>query len=85
MHRLERVNLHFSDKRSANPQSSAKPKRTSKTTDDIWQSMNLDQYLSDKVITMRKAIAKVMEESYSDILAYSERSEFPFHLIDKIR
>ena len=45
----------------------------------------MDQYLSKRAVTMRKATAKVCDDMYQDLLPYIEKTEFPSWLPDKLR
>ena len=61
----------------------AKPK--GKPTLNIWESMGLDQKLSEKVVKMRKDTAKMMDSIYKDLLPHLEATTFPTWLPDKIK
>ena len=71
---------------AASQAASRKVKSTSKPiVSDIWQSLKMDQYLSDKGIALRKATGKMMDDIYSDLLPYVEKAEFPSWLPNKIK
>jgi len=52
---------------------------------DVWESMGMDQYLSSRVVGMRKATNKMMSSIYQDLLPFIESTEFPNWLVDKIK
>lgn len=83
MNRLNQVNQHFS---AAPKQGGGRARRSLKAPiADVWESMGMDQYLSSRAVTMRKATAKASDEMYKDLLPYIEKTEFPSWLPDKLR
>ena len=52
---------------------------------DVWESMNLDQHLSQRAVDMRKATAKVMDECRKDLEPHIEDTSFPHWIIDKLK
>ena len=36
-------------------------------TSNVWESMGLDSVISERAVTMRKAVAKMMDENYTEI------------------
>ena len=45
----------------------------------------MDQYLSARGVSMRKATAKAMDDCYQDLLPFVESTEFPSWLPDKLK
>ena len=82
MQRLSALNMQF-----AAPRQGGAPKRKSlkPPISDVWESMGMDQYLSPRAVSMRKATAKVMDDCYKDLLPYVESTEFPAWLPEKLK
>lgn len=76
MNILKNLNSHFE------PQVAAKK---GKPTSDIWESMNLDQYLRPENVVKRKATGKMMDECYQDIIPHVNSTEMPFWIVPKIQ
>ena len=58
---------------------------TSPATTNIWESMGLDRYLSEKVIKMRKATGVMMDEVEKKLEPHVEETSFPHWIIDKLK
>ena len=72
---LQSLNNHF------RPALSAKKGPTL----NVWESLGNDQYLRPKVVDQRKAVAKLMEDNYENLIPYLNRCEMPFFLVPKIQ
>lgn len=66
---------------------SGAPRRKSlkPATTNVWESMGMDQYLSARAVSMRKATAKLMDSIEKDLLPYVESTEFPAWLPEKLK
>ena len=51
---------------------------------DVWESLGNDALLGPGVADKRKAVQKMMQESYQDLIPFLDRCEMPFFLIPKI-
>ena len=49
-------------------------------TSNVWESMGLDSIISEKAVTMRKAVAKMMDENYIEINKHVDATTFPFFM-----
>ena len=84
MQRLSQVNAQFAPaKKGGASGPKVKPKKI--PVADVWMSMGLDQHLSARAVTMRKATEKMMESISKDLMPYIESTEFPSWLVDKIK
>lgn len=82
MQRLQSLNLQFAPKAGGKIQG-GKSRKTPVT--NVWESMGMDQYISAKAVSMRKAMANMMDSIAQDFLPYVESTEFPTWLPDKIK
>ena len=80
MNRLDRLNMQFN---SSGTRAGGKPR--GKPVTDVWESMHLDQYLSKRVVDMRKATGKMMDECRERLYPHIEATSFPEWIVDKIR
>ena len=77
-HRLHMLNAHAKVSSSG-----SKPKKSNPTL-DVWQSMDLDAYLSPVAIKLRDKAAKITEETKDDLWEHVENSTFPMWIIPKV-
>lgn len=65
-----------------NQETSAK---TPKVMDDVWQSVNGDEFLSEKGRNLRKKTKEFMERIEPKLVEYTNKTEFPFELLEEIK
>jgi alkylation response protein AidB-like acyl-CoA dehydrogenase len=56
-----------------------------KIMDDVWATVNGDEFLSEKGIALRKKTRDYMTSIESKLIQYQNTTEFPFELVDGIR
>ena len=56
-----------------------------KSTTNIWESMGLDQHLTQNAIALRKATSQIMEDNYAEINRHVDGTTFPQFLVDKFK
>lgn len=83
MERLGNLNQQFEPTIVLKPNTVVK--NSKKAVLDIWDSMDLDQHLSQRAIKMRQATAKVMEENKEKLFKHTEETTFPDWIIDELK
>jgi alkylation response protein AidB-like acyl-CoA dehydrogenase len=53
--------------------------------DDVWLSVNNDEFLTEKGIALRLKTREYMESIESKLVEYTNKTEFPFEILDGIR
>ncbi len=53
--------------------------------DDVWLSMNNDEFLTEKGISLRKKTREYMESIEQSLVEYHNKTEFPFEILEGIR
>ncbi len=56
-----------------------------KPVDDVWASLNADSHLSERAIAYRKKTRAFMESVETLLIDYTNKTEFPFELIPRIK
>jgi alkylation response protein AidB-like acyl-CoA dehydrogenase len=56
-----------------------------KIMDDVWQSVNGDEFLSEKGRELRKKTREFITRVEPKLLEYTNKAEFPFELIEDIK
>ena len=54
-------------------------------TTNVWESMGMDRYLSERGVKIRKDTAKVMQENYTELNKHYDASTFPMFMLEKIK
>jgi acyl-CoA oxidase len=73
--RLQMLEGHFAPNPSAKKQ----------TVDDVWASINGDQFLSEKGITLRKKTRALMESLEKSLEKFINDTTFPIEVVPKLR
>ena len=50
---------------------------------NVWESMGLDEKLTGKAASLRKATAKMMDENFQELNKHVDNTSFPFFLVEK--
>ena len=56
-----------------------------KIIDDVWASINADEYLSEKGVQLRRNTRDYMNLIETKLVEYVNKAEFPFEILEGIR
>lgn len=56
-----------------------------KIIDDVWASVNADEYLSEKGVQLRRNTRDYMNSIETKLVEYVNKAEFPFEILEGIR
>ena len=82
MKRVQMLDMHA--KTAATSPAQPTPTKL-KPTSDVWESMGLDEKLSEKAVGLRKATGKMMDEIDDQLVPHLEAGTFPFWVVEKFK